>query len=262
MDLPDIISSRREIKLRPVAEREAAIIEYRQILIAVLREIRAEVNRSIIPAYRVERDYQIDSASWFQSLKAIAAQAIRLALNKFTALFNRESSSHAKSIKRAIKAGASVDVPTSVIIGSRKEAAIARTYIERNTSLITSLSDDMIKRVEQAVYDAKLNNRSVSDLSKTLQKQFGIAKRRADLIAVDQIASINADLNEVRYRELGINEYVWTSRRDERVRPLHIKLDGTRYKYGEKTGAENGLPPGKPINCRCVASPVIPSRDK
>jgi uncharacterized protein with gpF-like domain len=41
------------------------------------------------------------------------------------------------------------------------------------------------------------------------------------------------------------------------VGPLHRSLDGKVYEYGKPTGAEQGLPPGQPINCRCVARGIV-----
>lgn len=257
MNLPELIDNKKDVQLKPVSERVTAIIEYRKILIALLREIKREVNASVIPAYSADRKIQVDSASWFAGLKAIAEQAISTATLKASNLFLTESGSHWKRFVRSIYSGVGINLPDTARPDSHK---LLETYTEQNASLIKSLSDDAVKRVEQAVYSAKLNNQSIADLSKELQKQFGILKSRADLIAVDQMASLNADFNEARQRAVGIDSYSWKHQGDSRVRSLHRSLRGNVYKWGERTGAENGLPPGKPIRCRCVAIPHIPAR--
>ena len=95
------------------------------------------------------------------------------------------------------------------------------------------------------------------DLRARLKADFGIADKRAALIAQDQTAKLNSDLNRIRQEQAGVTSYEWRTSRDERVRERHRKLDGTVYKWGEPTGAEEGLPPGKPIRCRCVALGVV-----
>lgn len=257
MNLPELINNKKDVQLRPVRERESAIIEYRKILIALLRELKREVSTSVIPAYSADKKIQVDSASWFAGLKAIAEQAIGTATLKVSNLFFRESGSHWKRFIRSVYSGVGINLPDTVKPDSHK---LLETYTEQNASLIKSLSDDAVKRVEQAVYNAKLNNQSVADLSAELQKQFGILKSRADLIAVDQMASLNADFNEARQRAVGIDSYSWKHQGDNRVRSLHRKLKGKIYKWGERTGAESGLPPGKPIRCRCTAVPHIPAK--
>ena len=51
--------------------------------------------------------------------------------------------------------------------------------------------------------------------------------------------------------------YVWRTSKDERVRPRHQHIDGIAYEYGKPTGAEQGLPPGQPIQCRCIAQAIV-----
>ncbi len=41
---------------------------------------------------------------------------------------------------------------------------------------------------------------------------------------------------------------------DERVRPSHEALDGTRQRWDDPPAEGH---PGEPINCRCIAEPVL-----
>ncbi|WP_442880212.1 minor capsid protein [Aurantimonas sp. A2-1-M11] len=61
----------------------------------------------------------------------------------------------------------------------------------------------------------------------------------------------------MRHQQAGVASYVWMSSRDERVRERHRALDGKEYRYGEPAGAEQGLPRGQPIQCRCVARGIV-----
>lgn len=259
IDITKQLNNEKDIIVRSVRERTRSIIAYRIILTALLREINREVRRSVIPAYKADLQYSADAASWFTSLKAVATSAVSTAVSKAKDLFSGESTSHLKRFNASIRTATGIDI--AALIDPVSSSDLMQTVVEQNTSLITSLSDDAVKRVEQAVYRAKLQKQSAAELSKEIQKQLNIVKSRADLIAVDQIASINADLNEARQKAIGINSYAWSGKLDARERKLHRGLEGKIYKWGESTGAEGGLPPGKPIRCRCVARAVIPKRD-
>ena len=70
----------------------------------------------------------------------------------------------------------------------------------------------------------------------------------------------DAHTSRARATYSGAREYVWQSRRDDRVRDLHRKLDSkqARFSYlGEGHPTEGH--PGEAPNCRCFAVPVPPS---
>lgn len=132
-----------------------------------------------------------------------------------------------------------------------------RIAATRNAGLIKGLSADAVKRVQETVTTALINGTPVRQLQGQLTEQLRISDRRAQLIAQDQMAKLNSDLNRIRHEQAGISEYIWTTAHDERVRPLHRSLDGKKYRYGESTGAEGGAAPGQPVRCRCVAVAVV-----
>lgn len=61
-------------------------------------------------------------------------------------------------------------------------------------------------------------------------------------------------------RFAGAESYVWTTRRDERVRALHRLLEGTIQRWDDPP--LSGVPaffghPGEPGGCRCTAFPIL-----
>ncbi|QBX99536.1 hypothetical protein E2K80_01340 [Rhodophyticola sp. CCM32] len=60
-------------------------------------------------------------------------------------------------------------------------------------------------------------------------------------------------INEIRQRELGIEQYTWETVGDERVRAGHAALDGRVFRWDS-----DGERPGEAPNCRCSARPVPP----
>ena len=87
---------------------------------------------------------------------------------------------------------------------------------------------------------------------------FGTTKRRAALIARDQVTSLNAELTRIRQQQVGIEQYTWSTVKDERVRKSHRALEGTTQRW-DKPPIVDGEPahPGQPINCRCQAIPDV-----
>lgn len=62
-------------------------------------------------------------------------------------------------------------------------------------------------------------------------------------------------INELRQRALGIEQYVWRSRDDARVRDSHADYDDRIFDWD--TPPEGGHP-GQAWNCRCHAEPFLP----
>ncbi len=93
----------------------------------------------------------------------------------------------------------------------------------------------------------------------------GAARRIAEWVMAAHTAVVSA-----LARAAGSNRYVWTSQSDDRVRPLHAKLDGSVQRWAAPPLA--GLPnfhghPGEAAGpCRCQAWPLraaaAPARKK
>lgn len=251
------------VALAPVAGRLSAEKAYHRALRSMLDGMAAEVRESILPRYGAElnsragrRPFTADvEGIWFSRLEVLVFALQRIASDTVKRILGLEAKRHDADFMAAAKRALGVDL-TAVVREEDLEDYL-RMAAERNASLIKSLSDDMVKRVQQATYDAYLNGRPVTALRKQLQEQFGIGDRRARLIARDQTAKLNSDLNRIRQEQAGVTSYTWMTSHDERVRERHRKLDGKVYKWGEPTGAEEGLPPGKPIQCRCIARGVV-----
>ncbi|MBZ8133385.1 hypothetical protein CLD20_08920 [Afifella sp. IM 167] len=61
-------------------------------------------------------------------------------------------------------------------------------------------------------------------------------------------------INALRQQALGIDRYVWRSRDDEKVRPLHARHDDRVFFWDEPP---EGGHPGEAWNCRCWAEPFV-----
>ncbi|EYR81397.1 phage minor head protein [Shinella sp. DD12] len=250
-------------ELPPVQARLAGEKEYYAALRSMLAEMARETRESIIPLYQLEIERKraqpavtVDAEpNWFNRIGLLRMALVRIASNTVDRILNLEGLRHTENFMAAAKRALGIDI--RAVVRQEDIEDYVREAIARNTSLITGLSDDLQKRIEQAVYDNSIAGNSVKTLRKTLMDQFGIADRRAKLIARDQMGKFNSDLNRIRQTQAGVTSYVWSTSHDERVRERHRKLDGKTYKWGEATGAEQGLPPGQPVQCRCIARGVV-----
>jgi len=237
--------------------------EYYTVLRSMLAQMAKETRESIIPAYEAEqrqkrtaRAYSGDAGrDWFVRLRQLATQLSRVASDTVDRILTLESQRHTETFMATAKRALGIDL--RAVVQQEDLVDYLREAAARNASLITGMSDDLIKGIEQAVYNNSIAGNSVATLRKALQEQFGIADRRAKLLARDQTSKLNSDLNRRRQEQAGVTSYTWLTSRDERVRERHRRLEGKVYKWGEATGAEQGLPPGQPINCRCLARGIV-----
>lgn len=128
-------------------------------------------------------------------------------------------------------------------------------FANQNAQLVSSLPDQELERVSQAVQRNLQEGKSYRELSGDIEKTFGISRRRATLIARDQTTKLNASLTKLRQQEIGVTEYIWQTSGDERVRPTHRAHDGKKFSW-DKPPKDTGHP-GQDVNCRCTAIAVL-----
>ena len=263
--LAEIAESRRaEIILPPITDSAGAVAEAERALRAVIRALAAEVKADLLPAYEADLarlqatltgDAGEASEALFGRLKQLASRLGRIAAEMVNRILRREAGRHTEKWRTQVRQALGVDL--EAVVRQEDIAEPLDVAVKRAAGLISGLSEETAAGVEKLTRRALGQGMPAIDLRKELTKQFGIADRRAKVIARDQLATLNSDLNRIRHQQAGITTYAWSTSHDERVRPLHRAIDGRRYKYGERTDAEGGLPPGQPIMCRCVARAVV-----
>lgn len=135
---------------------------------------------------------------------------------------------------------------------------VLQNATEQNVLLIKDLGSRFTDQLTLSIMDAVANGESPRTISKKLREQFKITKKRADLIAVDQIGKLYGNLTKARQQQNGFSEYEWITVKDNRVRPAHKAREGQVFNWDNPP--EDGHP-GQPIRCRCIARPVIKDSD-
>lgn len=135
---------------------------------------------------------------------------------------------------------------------------LKKIWVMENLDLIKSIDAETLRKVQDAMSNAVIGTVDRAELTKTLndeiEKIAGSEKNRAALIGRDQVGKLHGRMDEYEQRQLGIEEFIWVTAGDERVRPSHQSLSG--HKFSWKNPPSEGRP-GQPIQCRCIADPVI-----
>lgn len=124
--------------------------------------------------------------------------------------------------------------------------------VDANTALIKSIPSQYLDKVEALVHNALQTGQTNLELANEIKKLGHSTEKRARLIARDQMAKVNADINETRQRALGVETYTYMTASDDRVRPLCKRHHGNTYRWDTPP---SGGHPGKKIGCRCTALP-------
>ena len=160
---------------------------------------------------------------------------------------------------RQVRAAVGVDVFTA----EPALAAMVDVFVVENVALVTRMGADELASIEGTVLRGVTSGALPRDIAAQLAEQVEITKRRATLIARDQVGKLYGNVNKVRQQKLGVTKFTWTTVQDNRVRTEHEDRAGRVYSWTAEDatdeapwlGAEEL--PGQPINCRCSGEPVL-----
>lgn len=155
-----------------------------------------------------------------------------------------------QEFSKQAKAAVGVDI----IAANPKLAKQVKGFTKENVDLITKVGRDTKRRVEKIVFESIEKGRNYQELTRRIQDDMDIGRRRAVLIARDQTGKLYGQINAERQTELGITRFTWRTSNDERVRDEHAELEGEEFEYANPPS--EGIP-GEAIQCRCYAEPLF-----
>lgn len=134
---------------------------------------------------------------------------------------------------------------------------ILKDWVAANSDLIQSVRESAIYGMRadiEAAFEKGMRWEELRDrwVERGLPLEFGTLEGRASVIARTEVGKLNARLTEARQRDLGVDEFVWRTVGDLRVRDEHRARNGKRYTWD---GAD--LKPGEAVQCRCQAEAVL-----
>jgi len=137
---------------------------------------------------------------------------------------------------------------------SAAQRAMLDTTLTDNLDLsIKNFAAELIPDLRQQVEKNLLNGGRTDRLAELIQSRYNVSRRKAEFLADQETGMLTAKFAQIQAEEIGSTEYVWSTSRDERVRPDHQDLDGRRFSYSSPpitnraTGARNN--PGEDFRC-------------
>lgn len=140
---------------------------------------------------------------------------------------------------------------------------VLAAIVRENVSLIRSIPEQYLGGVEGAVMRSVTAGRDLAGLTRELRHTYGVTRRRAELISLDQNQKATGAITRARYLDLGIERAVWRhSHAGREPRPTHLANDGHEYDvargwFDPDPRVRAYIRPGELINCRCFSQPVI-----
>ena len=133
-------------------------------------------------------------------------------------------------------------------------------FVQENMILVGTVPRSITESIKSIILRGSRVGTHVKQIEKEIDTAVVLAKKRAKLIARDQVNKLSGDLTRVHHKAAGIKKYHWMTSRDERVRSRHKSLDGQIFSWdkppiADKSGAR--YHPKQAINCRCDAIPVL-----
>ena len=143
---------------------------------------------------------------------------------------------------------------------SRGSLEVYQAVLAENVNLIKSIPQQYLTQVQSQVWQSVMKGADMGELTAAIEKQYGIAWRRAAFIARDQNNKAKAIIENERRSELGITEAIWQhSGAGKEPRPEHVKFSGKRYELVKGAYLEGKwVWPGTEPNCRCTSRAIIP----
>lgn len=252
----------RERATPGVQARRVDEFRYRRDLRRIVAELAEQTQRALFPLLEslesqyLRDDYVDPLTSGLQAIRLQYAQLDAIAAAMATRHISEVDQAHRKRFYRQLERATKVDLEG--IVSNEGLAPLLKARTAENVGLIKSIPEEYFGKLERLVYESTIEgNTPAGGIKRQIQELWDVTERRANFIARDQVAKLNADLTERRNRDIGIEEYIWSTSLDERVRDSHRRKEGNRYRW-DSPPKDTGHP-GKDYNCRCVARSVIPT---
>jgi len=253
--------------------------EYVRLLVAFAKGLAADVRKVVIPSLRPlidEHDANMRGDSWVDTLaellielEAMASQRSAVIFSALPGRFEAVSAFNDGQFKMIVKANTGIQLPdtgkdatammralgVNVYRDEPYLATLKNAWVRENVALVKSIPEKLHGDLRGIIDRGVTNGMSVKQIQADIVSRFGVTKSRAKLIAQDQTLKANAALTRERLKSVGVEEYIWRTVNDARVRPAHAEREGVKYRWDNPPSDGH---PGTPVRCRCRSEAVWP----
>lgn len=142
---------------------------------------------------------------------------------------------------------------------------LKEAYTKNLDKYIKDWHETQVLRLRKKVHENVEAGFRAENLIQVIQQEKNVSKNKAKFLARQETSLMVSKYRQIRYEEVGIDNYIWSTSHDSRVRHDHKELQGKVFSFSnppvtdKNTGARNN--PGEDFGCRCVAIPVMPERE-
>lgn len=253
----------RKAKAKPVRVSRKLELDYTRALLSIVEDMHTETVKALMPLIeqpsigdgkRIVNDsiFSDFKTAFSKTANTVKAKVSGIAEALAQTVVSKQGQQSDNQLSAMIQQRTGIDFSGLMSDSVLKEAV--DEAVAANISLINSIPQQYLDRVEQAVMASLQAGTLNTTLADELKKIRGVTDSRAKLIARDQLGKINSRLSQIRQQSLGITHYYWSTSHDERVRDRHRRWDGDLIAW-DKPPIDGH--PGQAIQCRCTAIPDL-----
>lgn len=234
-------------------------VRYRKQLSILTGRLRKDVNTQIIPLLRQLQSEYINDAyartleGAFNRLRKSYSdinENAQIIANSFVTNSNQVNKQRFYS---SMEDAVGINLQSVMQNEGMEDVLVATT--RNNVALIRSIPEEYFKKIETIVFTGTTQGNTAGSMIKQIMATGKSTTKRAKVIARDQSSKLNSALTQQRSQNLGVEEYIWRTAGDERVRDSHRTKNGKIFRW-DNPPKDTGHP-GQDIQCRCVAQPII-----
>lgn len=252
--------------LRPIHSNAGLQAYYRRRLLKELEAMQKSIYYCISSVYKKREAEIVGDASPFRELFDRLMGRIRRWLSRWNIFAEKLGE---KVVKDTVRNTETTREKLFFDMGfnikfqeSRKMNDTTRQLINENVNLIKKIPQQYLREVEEIVTRGLTQGHDFGGVAKELGRRYDITKRRAAMIARDQIDKATQACQRTRDLELGITEGIWVHLPGQFTsRETHVDMDGKRFRLDEgifDPAVAKKIKPGQLPLCRCTYRPIIP----
>lgn len=257
--------------------------EFRRITRAYMKAMHESLKDhlpEILGAYKKQRrgDCRFDDARDFEGemrgtfheiSKEIEQKIYAFGVDAFLAkIASISKSASIRQWKMVVRDTLGIDLLDDYYLGEFYEEAL-RKWIDSNVTKIKSIPSAALNDMHGIIYDGYIQGKTLREIQKDIQETYKTSRHQAEMLARDQVSSLNAQLTKMQQKDAGCTHYRWSDSRDSRVRDCHRALNGKIFSWDDppemwyitksrgKVYTGRRCHPGEDYCCRCIAIPVF-----
>lgn len=152
-----------------------------------------------------------------------------------------------------------LDLPIDLTDAEKK--IIAAEYTNNLKLTVKNFLNNEIIKLRNEVSESVNAGYRAEHLKDIIKERYRVSDSKAEFLAKQETSILTSKYTQIRFKDAGINKYIWSTSGDSRVRHDHAKLDGKIINYDdppivdEATGRKAHA--GEDYGCRCIQIPVI-----